>query len=439
MSPNDVMDWLRWECWEFLIGAWESRHSLFAGFALYGSLLAFLVVAGSALPARARPWVLVAASVAGMGILGSWHLTALALAFSLTLYLVVERWPGPGGTGTAWLLLLALAAYPALLPDDIFAGNPSDMAEFWAFATNVWWLRCTAYVVDRRYRSVAPRRLDEFLGATLFFPTFVNGPIETTESLAACRAAGPASDTWAEFRQWATRLPTAAGRFFWGVAKVLLATFYLGQSNETLFATSGTSVGHLALWLWAAELYVQFYVIFSGWTDVAIALGRVMGFELTENFDRPWRARSVGEFWRRWHISFGLWLRNYIYIPLGGNRRHPGLNVLATFAVSALWHVWGALKVLGPEAYPPAAWTGFLVWGGLNATGQIVARQWNTRTALAPVRNRLQQTVPVRVRAISSQIATFAFVAAAWIPFFLPPWIEPGAFWRIFARMVYLD
>ena len=314
MTPGDATIWLRWEFHEFLVGAWESRHSLFAGFALYGAFLAFVVVAGSALPARVRPWVLVTASVAGMGFLGAWFPTSLALAFSLVLYLVVERWPGRMGTGVAWLLLLALAAYPALLPGDVFAGNPSDLAEFWAFATNVWWLRCTAYVVDRRHRSVPSRRLDEFLGATLFFPTFVNGPIETTESLAACRGSGPAVDTWAEFRDWAGRLPSAGGRFLLGVAKVLLATFYLGQSNETLFATSGTSVGHLALWLWAAELYLQFYVIFSGWTDVAIALGRVMGFALTENFDRPWRARSVGEFWRRWHISFGLWSVSYTHL-----------------------------------------------------------------------------------------------------------------------------
>ena len=80
-------------------------------------------------------------------------------------------------------MLLALAAYPALLPEDAFTGNTSSMREFWSFATNVWWLRCIAYVVDRRSRGTPPRRLREFLLATLFFPTFVNGPVETTEQL----------------------------------------------------------------------------------------------------------------------------------------------------------------------------------------------------------------------------------------------------------------
>src|SRR5690606_4290246 len=104
-----------------------------------------------------------------------------------------------------------------------------------------------------------------------------------------------------------------------GIAKVLLAAFYLGQDNDTIFATSGTAVSHPRLWLWPIELYFQFYVVFSGWTDVSVGLARLIGFEITENFDRPWRSRSVAEFWRRWHRSFGIWLRDYVYVPLGGN------------------------------------------------------------------------------------------------------------------------
>ncbi len=439
MNEASLTEWLRWETWDFAIGVWESRHSLFVHFTAYGALLAALVVAGSALPGRARSWLLVGASIAGLGLLGSWPLAAVAVVYSVALYGVVEYAPGKAGTWTAWGLLLALAAYPALLPEDILTGNASDMAEFWAFATNVWWLRCVAYVVDRRARGIQRRRLDEFLGATLFFPTFVNGPIETTEQLKAHRTRGPAARTWEELGAYARQLPSATGRIGLGVGKVLFATFYLGQSNETIFATSGTTIDHVDLWLWAAELYVLFYVIFSGWTDVSIGLSRLVGFEVAENFDAPWRARSVGEFWRRWHMSFGIWLRNYVYIPLGGNRRHPGLNVVATFQASALWHVWGALKVLGPEAYPPIAWTGFIVWGLLNAAGQIASRQWNERAALEPARALLRDRVPAPLRDRANQLMAFAFVAMAWIPFFLPPWIEPGAFWRIFARMFYLS
>lgn len=439
MSGTDVLSWLRWETHDFAIGVWETRHSLFVHFTLYGALLAALVVAASALPSRARSWVLVAASLASIALLGSVSLALAALGFSLVLYTVTERVPGLVGTGFAWGLIVALAAYPALLPADVLTGNTSDMAEFWAFATNVWWLRCVAYVVDRRARDVPPRTVDEFLVATLFFPTFVNGPIETTEQLAAHRRKGPAVDTWDELRAYASQLPGCGLRLGWGVAKVLLATFYLGQDNETIFATSGTSVGHVRLWLWAAELYITFYVIFSGWTDVAIALGRIVGYELQENFDAPWKARSVGDFWRRWHISFGLWLRNYIYIPLGGNRRHAWMNVLITFLASGLWHVWGALKVLGIEGYPPIAWTGFIVWGLANGLGQIAGRQWSNSATLEPARSFVRENVPALVRDRANQAMAFAFVSLAWIPFFLPPWIEPGAFWRILGRMFYLS
>lgn len=438
MSAADAFSWLQWEAYDFAVGAWETRHSLFMRFTLFGALLASIVVAASALPSRVRPWVLVAASLASIGLLGSWGLAAIALGFSLVFYVVVERAPGTLGTAAGWALIVALACYPALLPADILVGNTSDMAEFWAFATNVWWLRCVAYLVDRRARGVPSRPLHEFLTATLFFPTFVNGPIETTEQLASRRTKGPAVDTWDELRAYGARLPSCAGRFAWGVAKVLFATFYLGQDNETIFATSGTSVGHVRLWLWAAELYFTFYVIFSGWTDVAISLARVIGYDVQENFDAPWKARSVGEFWRRWHISFGVWLKNYIYIPLGGNRRHAGLNVLLTFLVSGLWHVWGALKVLGPESYPPVAWTGFIVWGLMNGLGQIAARQWNNLAALEPARRLVRETLPAVVRDRANQAMAFGFVALAWIPFFLPPWIDPDAFWQIFWRMFYL-
>src|SRR5690606_36164572 len=223
---------------------------------------------------------------------------------------------------------------------DALAGNTSHMREFWSFATNVWWLRCIAYVVDRRARGTPRRTLREYLLATLFFPTFINGPIESTEQLAAHRRPGPAVGTWSELRDWLRLLGRSFVRFLWGSTKVMLGVLYLAQENDTIFATGGLAVSHPRIWLWIVELYFTFYIVFSGWTDVALALARTLGFDVMENFDRPWRSRSVAEFWRRWHISFGIWLREYIYIPLGGNRRHAAFNVLATFLVSGLWHVW---------------------------------------------------------------------------------------------------
>ena len=438
MSLAELAPKIAAELADFRLGSWEARHSLFAHYALYGALLAAIGVAGAPLPRVAREWLLVALCAASLAILGSPWLALLAVAYSLVLHAVVERVPGTAGVAVSWALLLALAAYPALLPEDAFTGNTSSMREFWSFATNVWWLRCIAYVVDRRSRGTPPRTLREFLLATLFFPTFVNGPVETTEQMVAHATRGPAVRTFDELRAYVAIVLRSAGRFAWGVAKVLVATFYLSQSNETIFATGGQSVSHPRLWLWPIELYTTFYVVFSGWTDIALALARPLGFDVQENFDRPWRSRSVAEFWRRWHMSFGAWLRSYVYIPLGGNRRHASLNVLITFLASGLWHVWGALKVLGLQGYGPAAWLGFVVWGLMNGLAVVAGRWWNEAPALEPVRAALRDHLPPRVRHHAAQAFAFGFVALAWVPFFLPPWVDVDACWRILLRMVFL-
>ena len=104
-------------------------------------------------------------------------------------------------------------------------------------------------------------------------------------------------------------------------------------------------------WLGAAAFSLQLYFDFSGYSDMAIGLGRMLGFEFRENFDYPYISKSVTEFWRRWHISLGTWFRDYLYIPLGGNRRglpRQLLNILIVWALTGLWH--------------GANWT-FLLWG----------------------------------------------------------------------------
>jgi D-alanyl-lipoteichoic acid acyltransferase DltB (MBOAT superfamily) len=134
------------------------------------------------------------------------------------------------------------------------------------------------------------------------------------------------------------------------------------------------------LWLW-------FYASFSAWSDLAIGAARLCGRTVPENFDRPWRAADPSDFWRRWHVSFGCWLRDYVYVPLGGSRRGRARNVALTFLVSACWHVWGTLKLLGPGYYPPLAWTGLLLWGALHAAAVIAVPRlrrrpgtWSART-----------------------------------------------------------
>jgi len=267
----------------------------------------------------------------------------------------------------------------------------------------VWWARA------RWTGEVARQPIGRVFLALFFFPTFVNGPVETPAELVAPLAVPDGA---------AVRAGLA--RVGLGIAKIVTVALVL-PPNWTRVLAQGPEASAVQLWLWAALLYVWFYLSFSAWTDVAVGLGRLCGRRVRENFDRPWLARDPSDFWRRWHVSFGLWLRDVVYIPLGGNRRHRSLNVLAVFAVSAAWHVWGTLKLLGFGYYPPRAWIGFAVWGLLHAVAVIVFGGRRARAGVPSV-------VP--------QVLTFLFAAFAWVPFFTSADVSWGGLARMLARML---
>jgi len=138
-------------------------------------------------------------------------------------------------------------------------------------------------------------------------------------------------------------------RVILGLSKKVLLANNLGLLADAMRASPKLSV--LSAWLGAAAYALQIYFDFSGYSDMAIGMGRMLGFTFAENFDYPYRARSVTEFWRRWHISLSSWFRDYVYIPLGGNRVGAGrhmLNLLVVWLLTGLWH--------------GASWN-FVVWG----------------------------------------------------------------------------
>jgi len=142
-------------------------------------------------------------------------------------------------------------------------------------------------------------------------------------------------------------------RFVIGLAKKVLIANQLGQLTELYRASTQPSL--LFAWMYAVAFALQIYFDFSGYSDMAIGLGKIFGFDLLENFNYPFISRSISEFWRRWHMSLGGWFRDYVYIPLGGNRVKPlryVCNVLAVWALTGLWH--------------GAAWN-FVLWGLLFA------------------------------------------------------------------------
>ena len=391
----------------------RGRHLLsllFTYWTVAGVVLALVTwaVARRVQDERGREVLLLGASLSALLVLAPLPVALALVAFVLVYWAAVELPPAPLGTAAALVLLVALVVAPVWWIDWIGSFG-LRVREFVVFSTNVVWLRCWAYLFDRR--RGAPRLApDRFLLANVFFPTAVQGPIETAHAFG---------------RHWEPpALLPGLLRVARGVAKLVVveALFEPGWTGGLAFAGLD---GMPRLWLWAVRFYVWFYLVFSGWSDVAIGLARCCGRVVPENFDRPWLARDPAEFWRRWHVSLGVWLRDYVYIPLGGNRRRWVLNIGLTFLVSAAWHIWGSVKYLGMGLFGPDAWDGFLVWGLLHATGVLASRPiaaWHAAGG---------------GRVAVARVATFLFAAWCWIPFFMPSGVTLETCLHMLTRMLW--
>jgi D-alanyl-lipoteichoic acid acyltransferase DltB (MBOAT superfamily) len=252
-----------------------------------------------------------------------------------------------------------------------------------------------SYVVDVYRGKVAPERhFGIYALYVAFFPQLVAGPIERATHLLP------------QFHQRMTfdqaRIASGLRLILWGMfKKVVIADRLALYVNQVYDQPSNH--GALTLLLASYFFAFQIYCDFSGYSDIAIGVARVMGFNLMENFRQPYMARSIAGFWRRWHISLSTWFRDYVYIPLGGNRVPQWRwysNLFIVFLVSGLWH--------------GAAWH-FVVWGTLHGLLVVVevalsgATLWGAR--------RLGREEPLRVPATISIFATFHLVLFTWIFF----------------------
>jgi D-alanyl-lipoteichoic acid acyltransferase DltB (MBOAT superfamily) len=177
----------------------------------------------------------------------------------------------------------------------------------------------------------------------------------------------------------------------WGLVKKVVFADFFAQYVDVVF---NNVLGHAGLcFVLATLLYTfQIYCDFSGYSDMAIGIARMLGFELTTNFKSPYFAASIKEFWSRWHISLSTWFRDYVYIPIGGNRVskfRTSLNLMITFLISGLWH--------------GASWT-FVLWGGIHGAVQVLERVIKERLGL-------------RIKKVLSTIVTFCVVSFAWMFF----------------------
>jgi D-alanyl-lipoteichoic acid acyltransferase DltB (MBOAT superfamily) len=226
-----------------------------------------------------------------------------------------------------------------------------------------------------------------------FFPYMAAGPITR------------GNEVLPQFRGLAARRQVDATRALFliclGLAKkVVIGDFLARTIVDGVFSTPGqysaidTIVGIHAY-------AVQIYCDFSGYTDIALGIALLLGISLPINFDRPYTAASVREFWRRWHMTLSRWLRDYLYIPLGGSRRSPArvvFNVIAVMVLAGLWH--------------GAGWT-FLVWGAMHGVAQAVEH------AIAARRKRkgLAEVAPRGAALWLRRLLTLEFVCLAWVFF----------------------
>jgi alginate O-acetyltransferase complex protein AlgI len=240
------------------------------------------------------------------------------------------------------------------------------------------------YLVDLKRGIARPARsFLDYLNFVFLFPKLLAGPIIKYHEIAA-QLRRP-SHRFEDFRDGAVRFAT-------GLAKKVLVANQLAIVVDPIFSLPTSELDPVTAWLGLIAFTLQIYFDFSGYSDIAIGLARMLGFRLRENFNQPYLATSVTDFWRRWHISLSTWIKEYLYIPLGGNRVstvRSYVNLCICFVLSGLWH--------------GASWN-FVIWGSLHGVAMVVDRAFWLR---------FQQGLP---RILNIGI-TFAYIALTWVFF----------------------
>lgn len=200
-----------------------------------------------------------------------------------------------------------------------------------------------SYVIDIKRGDASPGSLCDVALYLALFPKLVSGPIVL----------------WKHFEPQIRSkkvdlisLTNGIDRIIVGYAKKVIIADSLGTVIALIQSEVSTGIDQITYFIWALLYMLEIYFDFSGYSDIAIGICRFFGFEIEENFDYPYTSISITEFWRKWHISLGAWFREYVYIPLGGNRKgNVYLNLFMVFLLTGIWH--------------GANWT-FLIWGGIN-------------------------------------------------------------------------
>ena len=350
-------------------GWWDWR---FCGLILFSSLVDYfgaIRVDQSQTKARAKFWLLVSV-VINLSLLGYFK---YANFFLDSFYQIM----GSFGWSDSGLLKI-------ILPVGI---------SFYTFQT-------ISYTIDVYRKKIKPTRsLPDYLVYVSFFPQLVAGPIERGAHLLP---------QFLNKRRFDPKLASDGMRqILWGCAQKIVIADNLGpRIVSPVYADLSASSGPLIIIATVCFAF-QIYCDFAAYSNIAIGVSKLLGFDLMKNFAYPYFSQSVDEFWRRWHISLSTWFRDYLYIPLGGNRcgrSRYAFNVLFTFGVSGLWH--------------GAAWT-FVVWGLLNGLGVLpgILKSENSANKSAPGALPGGSNLLPSFGVIWRILFTFSFICLTWVFF----------------------
>jgi alginate O-acetyltransferase complex protein AlgI len=354
-------------CLSYLFyGWWDPRFVVLMFAATFVNYVCGGIIARCEKGSRTRHPALVASVVISLGMLGFFkYFVFLQNNLNSVLVMVGEQ-PFP-----VWRIVLPIGisffTFQSLSYSiDVYRGESPPVRSFWDFACFV-----------------------------SLFPQLIAGPIVRYGTIA---------DQLVYREHTLNKFACGTSLFILGFAKKILLANTIGAAADAVFGAESRSV--LDAWFGVTAYAFQIYFDFSGYSDMAIGLGRMLGFEFPRNFDAPYRADSITDFWRRWHISLSTFLRDYLYIPLGGNRKGPlrtYANLIITMLLGGLWH--------------GASWV-FVIWGAYH--GLLLAfERWRGKES---VYARLPRQIRVAI--------TFVLVLFSWVLFRCPTLSDAVAYFK---------
>ena len=353
-------------------------------------------------------------ALASLFFYGWWSVKALPLlaasiCFNYWAGLRLTRGPGRTDAGRKRMLVVALVVNLTVLAifkyANFFLGNVNEGLAAAGFTPlpmlhialpigiSFYTFTQIAFLVDCWQDKVHERSFIHYLLFVTYFPHLIAGPVLHHAQMM------PQFRNPSTYRVDLNKVALGLAIFVFGLAKKMLIGDKMGEYADLMFTGvhNGAAPTLYTAWLGVLAYTLQIYFDFSGYSDMAVGLSLCLGVELPLNFNSPYKSTNIIEFWRRWHISLSTFLRDYLYIPLGGNRKGPArrhLNLFITMLLGGLWH--------------GAAWT-FVIWGGLHGAYLVVNHFWN-----AKVRRNAR---PGRVAHVLGWFLTFLCVMLAWVVF----------------------